>query len=276
MSEPPATQDRSFAVALARALAGAVLFSLPLLMTMEMWQVAHEVEPLRLVLLLVLGLPLLGGLAWYVGFRDDFGWTDALLDALAAYLVGAVATVALLVLFGVIDRETGWHDALGMVAVQLVPAGFGATLARNQLAEGGRDERGVVGRESLPAELFLMAAGALFLALNIAPTDEVGVIGRKLTPWHALALVAVTVVGMHALVYGLRLRGQHGRREGVSFAAEFATFTLAGYGVALVVSALVLWILGQLDGLELLPAVHMLVVLGLPAGIGAAIARVVL
>ena len=44
--------DRSFLVALARAFAGALIFGLPLLMTMEMWALGFYMEPLRLALFL--------------------------------------------------------------------------------------------------------------------------------------------------------------------------------------------------------------------------------
>lgn len=54
---------REFIVGLGRAFAGALIFSLPLLMTMEMWALGHSVEPLRLALLLVLLVPLLIGLS---------------------------------------------------------------------------------------------------------------------------------------------------------------------------------------------------------------------
>ena len=55
----------------------------------------------------------------------------------------------------VLDREVGWRDGVGKVAIQLVPAGIGATLARNQLGQDeGGDKAGR--RDSVPDELFLM------------------------------------------------------------------------------------------------------------------------
>ncbi|HUU67622.1 MAG TPA: DUF2391 family protein, partial [Methyloceanibacter sp.] len=51
-----------------RALAGALIFALPMLMTMELWSIGFYIHPLKLALLLVLTVPLLIGLSWLRGF----------------------------------------------------------------------------------------------------------------------------------------------------------------------------------------------------------------
>ena len=56
--------------------------------------------------------------------------------------------------------------------------------------------------------------------------------------------------------------------------AAFFPYTLAGYGVALLVSAFTLWAFGRLDG-GVSDAVRSIVVLAFPAALGAAIARLV-
>jgi putative integral membrane protein (TIGR02587 family) len=268
--------DRDFLVALARALAGAMLFGLPLLLTMEMWTIGFAVDPLRLALFLLTSLPLLVGLAWYAGFRQDVSWRDAIYDALVACLIGAVAAAVVLALLGVLQLDAHWRDHLGKIAVQLVPTAIGATLARGQLGQAGEEAEPDRRRETVAGELFLMVAGAIFLAFNIAPTEEVALVARQITPWHALVLVALTVIGMHAIVYGLDIRGQHRLPEGRGHVAAFVSLSISGYVLALLTSAWVLWVLGRLDGLGHMTALHMVLVLGLPAGLGAATARVVL
>jgi uncharacterized membrane protein len=74
-----AAAERRFLRALARAFGGALLFALPLLMTMEMWQLGSTMPPLRLALFLGVMFPLLGALAYYAGFEKRLGWRDALL-----------------------------------------------------------------------------------------------------------------------------------------------------------------------------------------------------
>ena len=54
--------NRAYALGLARAFAGAVIFSLPLLMTMEMWWFGFTMEPLRLLQFMLLNFLILIGL----------------------------------------------------------------------------------------------------------------------------------------------------------------------------------------------------------------------
>ena len=83
--------ERSFLVALARAFAGAIIFALPLLMTMEMWALGFYMHPLRLALFLALMFPLLVVLAYYAGFEESVSWQHLVLSACVAYAVAFVA-----------------------------------------------------------------------------------------------------------------------------------------------------------------------------------------
>jgi putative integral membrane protein (TIGR02587 family) len=269
--------ERGFWVALARAFAGAVLFALPLLMTMEMWWLGFLVRPERLALFLLTAVPLLWGLAWIAGFREDVDWDDALVDACIAYLVGLLAAGALLLLFGVITPGMSFHEIAGKVALQAVPAGMGATLARSQLGlreENGQDE---ARRETYAAEMFLMGAGALFFGFNVAPTEEIIVIAQQQGhPWYTVALILASILVLHAFVYAIGFRGQHGPLRDRSGRGEFLCLTLPGYLVVLLVCLYVLWIFGRLDGATPQAALQLVLVLGFPGAIGAATARLVL
>ncbi len=56
----------------------------------------------------------------------------------------------------------------------------------------------------------------------------------------------------------------------------FAGHTVVDYVIALAVSGYLLWTLGRFDGLALQPVLAQTLVLGLPAGVGAAAARLIL
>ena len=274
MTSVAATSNLDYAKGLARAFGGALLFAFPLLMTMEMWQFGFFMEPTRLALFLALGLPLLAGLSYYAGFRDTTRLVDDVIDAFSAYAVGFVASAALLLLFAVLGPDMPPREIVGKVAVQAVPAAMGAVLARKQFsAEGHENRQERAKRQSYASELFLMTAGALFIAFNVAPTEEMILIAYQMTPWHSLALAIASVVALHLLVFRLGFAGQevgHGSGSGLR---TFLHFTLAGYGVALLVSLYILWTFSRTDGgvnPELAAAV---IVLGFPASIGAALAR---
>ena len=61
--------NRAYAMGLARAFAGAIIFGLPLLMTMEMWFLGISVHPGRLLVFLALNFVILVGLSRFGGFE---------------------------------------------------------------------------------------------------------------------------------------------------------------------------------------------------------------
>ena len=162
------------------------------------------------------------------------------------------------------------YEIAGKVALQLVPAGMGAVLARSQL--GLRDEENgdeEVRRESYVGELFLMAAGALFLAFNVAPTEEIVLIAhQQASPWYGLALLLVSILLLHAFVYAVGFSGQHSPPEDRGSRHEFVRLTLPGYAIVLAICTYVLWTFGRLDGLPPLPAVQLDPGPGVSGGIG--------
>jgi uncharacterized membrane protein len=75
---------------------------------------------------------------------------------------------------------------------------------------------------------------------------------------------------LHVFVYSIGFSGQERRPEGGTFLSTFLHFTLAGYGIALLVSLYVLWSFGRTDGVAVAEIANMLVVLGFPASLGVA------
>ncbi|HEX6644290.1 MAG TPA: TIGR02587 family membrane protein [Gemmatimonadales bacterium] len=275
---PLPRNDRRFLTAVARAFGGAGLFALPLLMTEEMWEIGATIPAGRILALLVGALPLLVGLSYIAGFEETPSLVDDALDAFVALGIGIAASAFLLWLTGAIGPGTPARAGIGMVALQAVPAAIGALLARSQLHASPDEDRAERQRReaSWRAELFTMMIGSLFLALNIAPTEEVVMIAVRLDEWHLLGLIGVSLVAMHAFAYTLEFRGQAGRPEGASHLALVLRFTAPGYVLGLLVSAAALWVFGRTQGLSPEPLVAIIVVLGFPAALGAAAARLVL
>ena len=265
-----------FAQGLMRAFAGAVIFGLPILMTQEMWSLPLDMSPLRLALLIALFFPFLVALSWHVGFEETFSLTDDALDALVAFLVGFVASGVVLLLLGQLEPDEGLREFLGKVSLQAVPAGIGALLAQSQFGQVDAEARMRGGREEYFSELFIMAVGALFLAFNVAPTEEVLIISQRLGGALTLLLALITLLTMHALVYGAAFRGQPLDHVHAPWWSVFARFTVVGYAISILLCAFLLWTFGRLDGMPLPVAMAAVVVLAFPAALGAASARLVL
>ena len=263
-------REEDYARGLARAAAGALIFGFPLLMTMEMWEFGFHMDRLRLAAFVVVIALVVFGLARFAGFRDDTTLLDDVLDALAALLVGFVVSALLLFMMGLLGPSSSLREAVGAIAVQAAPASMGAILANKQLSAQVRSDQ-KEDRAGYLGQLFLMGAGALFFAFNVAPTEEMILIGFKMTPWHALAMIGLSLLVLHALVFTVGFAGGKGHE---SQPMAFLHFSLAGYGIALVVSLYILWTFGRIDG-SLSDAVRSVIVLGFPAAVGAAVARLV-
>lgn len=242
-------------------------------MTSEMWELGVTAGRLRLCLLMVLMVPLLIGLSHLCGFEKTFGWLDDVIDAFAAYAVGFVAAATVLLLFGEISPGMRWDHVIGKVALQAVPGSIGALLAQSEF---GRKDAQRVSRGGHHHEFLLMLIGALFLALSVAPTEEIVIIAQQMSTLHVLALMGLSLLIMHAFVYAVDFRGSEPVMEGTAFGSLFFRYTLPGYALALATSLFLLWTFGRTDGLAVSPLIVSAVVLGFPASIGAAAARLII
>lgn len=268
--------NRDFLVGLFRAFGGALVFSLPLLMTMEMWSLSGMVEKERLALLFLLSIPLLVGLSHYAGFEETFGMLDDVVDAFVALAVGFVTSAGILALLGVITPDMAAGDVMAKVAVQAVPGSIGALLAASQFGTPEEEEEERHRFTRYDGELFLMGVGSIFFAFNLAPTDEMVAIANQMSEMQVIGLVAVSLVIMHAFVYAVKFSGTPETPEGTPRWSLFLRFTIPGYAIALLMSLYILWTFGRMDGVNLETAIGTTVVLAFPGAIGAASARLVL
>jgi putative integral membrane protein (TIGR02587 family) len=260
-----------------RAAGGALIFSLPVLMTMEMWWLGFYLDRTRLLVLMLSTLPLLVVLSRQVGFETTGSLRDDLLDAAIALGIAALVCSVTLVLFGTVTPDMPLDEVLGKIAIQMVPASIGALLAKSQFGAGPDDDDERQPREeTYGRELFLMGVGALFLAFNVAPTEEMALIAYQMTRWHALVLIALTIALMHGFVFAVGFAGGSQVSEQEKWWSPFLRLTLPGYAIALSMSLYLLWVFGRLDGMDMASVAMVAVVLALPAAIGAAAARLIL
>lgn len=262
-SLPPAWID------IGRATGGALIFSLPMLMTMEMWEVGFFMDPLRLMVLILLSLPLWVGVSSIVGFKKTKTFYDDMVDVLVAYLVGFITSAIVLSILGIVSRATGYGELFCMLLLQSIPASLGALLARS-LISGEKDQPFVAGYQH---ELIISITGSLFLAFNLAPTEEIILLSYQMGYWHICALILFTLVVMQMFTLSNPDVDQESLHYWKSHWQLFVRFTSIGYVLAFAVSLLMLWAFGRVDGESLDNAINSALVLSLPAGIGAAAAR---
>ena len=271
---PPTHQSkhRTQWLGIGRAVGGAVVFGMPLMMTMEMWWLGLFVDPLRLLVLVLISLPVLVGVSSVIGFKDSRLPLDNIIDVFVAYAFGFVVSGIVLYLF----HEIGPDKAAGInfrsTMLQAIPASLGALLARSELGSGEHDR---AAEKTAGDRLVVLTVGALFLALNVAPTEEIRLITYQMTPWHLLALFMVTLLIMYIFSYASSTSPKHkGRWASNSFI--YLARTCTAFVVALLTCVLMLWVFGHTDGLGPGQLLAITIVLLFPAGIGAAAARLII
>jgi putative integral membrane protein (TIGR02587 family) len=121
-----------------------------------------------------------------------------------------------------------------------------------------------------------MASGAIYLGLSVAPTSEVALVAFKMNAWRALALALISVSLLHAFVYALQFSGQEPTPPGTPWWSLLLRFSTVGYAIALSLSAYILWTFGRFTGTSAAWIVTESIVLGFPATVGAAAARLIL
>ena len=104
-------------MALSRAFAGATVFCLPLLMTMEMWWFGFTLHPLRLLQFTLINTAMLFGLSRIAGFEELHDHLDDALESFAAYGVAAITASAILFLIGAIGPQMPLSEIAGKIAI---------------------------------------------------------------------------------------------------------------------------------------------------------------
>lgn len=263
---------------LLRGVGGAAIIGIPLLYTMEVWQVATVLPTHNVLLLLALGFGANVVYNYFSGFRDDQGLRSALADAVEALAVGALFALFLLVLLRVIDADTPVADAASKVALEALPLAIGASVANTQFDPGKRGREGGASppgrRHPHLRDAGIALAGSLIFAANVAPTEEIALIASRM-PWtHLLSLVAFSLLLSYGLIFVADFGGVEERRQGRGALQSPWGETLLAYGIALGVAfACVLAFHGTRPQESLFSTAALVIVLGLPATIGGAAGR---
>src|SRR5687768_10661096 len=101
-----------------RGLAGGLLFSLPLLYTMEVWWAGFIAQPLRLVIYLTAIFIVLLGYNNYAGIRHDSDWSDVVVDSVEELGLGIITAAGILFLLGRVTTDMNLPEIVGKIVVE--------------------------------------------------------------------------------------------------------------------------------------------------------------
>lgn len=264
-----------------RGLAGGLIFSLPLLYTMEVWWSGFIARPERLLSYLAFIFLLLLGYNRYAGLRHDAGWVEVAIDSVEELGLGLVTSALLLFLLGRIGFDTTFDEAFGQIVIEAGIVAIGFSVGTAQLGAADEGDSGMEARGDEEGEihfggqLVITMCGAVLFAANVAPTEEILMIAVETSPARLLGVAALSLLVSALVLYFINFT-RAGRYSPIETHVQAVSGTLITYAIALVSSAVILWFFGRFDDQALEICVSQTVVLGLPATLGASAGRLLL
>lgn len=268
---------------LVRGIAGGLLLGLPPLFTMEMWFHGFLLDAWKIVVLIVFTFVIVIGYSAFSGFRRERTWPDLILDSIETMGIAAVVSAVALLLLGRIEPGIGLREVVGKIGLQMIPISLGVSLAGAQLAdpEDEGEEAADLGTSIAPAvgpygRFFVVLGAALFLSLNIAPTEETVFLAVQASWWLLILIVFASLLMSYAIVFYADFRGGRKQAGGDSPLDHPVTETVVAYALSLMVSALLVWSFGRTEGTTVYSVVAQIVLLGVVAAFGGAAGRLLL
>ena len=265
--------------AMARAFAGAFVFGMPLLFTMEMWWIGEYADRWKLLAFLVLAFGANFGLATVSGFRRDSTVFGNLEEAVESVAVGIVTATVVLVVLNQIRPSDPFDAIVGKILVQSIPLSLGVSVANEVFGRqhertrtGDRSTSNLSPQQELLNDIGATAIGGVFVGFSIAPTEEVRMIASALDLPHLIALVGVTLLISYIIVFASGFDAE--QAEGPF--QHPLTETVLAYIVSLIVAMIALYLFDQITADQPIEsAVRQMIVLAVPTTVGGAAGRLV-
>ena len=270
----------------ARGVAGGLLFSLPLLYTMEVWWAGFTSHPWRLAAYVGATFALLLGYNYFLGLRRDTCFSEVVIDSFEELGLGLLVAFLVLWLLGRVTLDQPATEIVGKTTVEAMTVAIGVSVGTSQLGAEGEDEhdKGVGTRRAggdlsgaprFGGQVVIALCGAVLFAANVAPTEEIVMIAVEISAWRLVGLALLSLALGALILYYSEFSGS---KKFVSFDARHDVLVgmIVTYAVALAASAVILAFFGRFDGQALATCVAQTVVLGVAATLGASAGRLLL
>ncbi len=274
-----------------RGIIGGLLFSLPLLYTMEVWWAGFSAHPFQLIIYVLATFALLLGYNYFAGIRHDANWTEVAIDSVEEMGLGLMISAIALLLLGRISLDMTMSEIVGKITIEAMTVAIGVSVGTAQLGgegadadtgEGDNQSKGASGDKSssqtglhFGGQLVIAFCGAVLFAANVAPTEEIIVIASEISSWNLLGIALISITLGSIILFYLDFTGAQQFAPATGAAAVIIGSVIT-YAIALAASAMILWFYGRFDGQALITCLAQTVVLGVAATFGASAGRFLL
>lgn len=273
----------------ARGIAGGLLFSFPLLYTMEVWWAGFIASPAQLLIMVIVTYLLLLGYNRYAGMRPGVSWRSVFIDSVEEMGLGIVLAFGVLFVLNRIQfGEMSIDEIMGKIVVEAMAVSIGVSIGTAQL--GGADDEAEeenevqaeakeagwrTGLRSKVSLVVLALCGSIVVGGNVAPTEEVLVLAIGSRPVHILLMAVLSLAMSMVVVYFSDFKGTGQHRQG-DLAFAITLDTCLSYLTALAASAFLLWFFGRFQGVSFEVAFAQCIVLGVLSSLGASAGRLLI
>jgi putative integral membrane protein (TIGR02587 family) len=192
--------------------------------------------------------------------------------------LGVITSAIALFALGRVGAHTTIDEALGMIIIEAGVVAIGFSVGTAQLGGGNNEDTGMGPRREEPrvrGQLVIAFCGAVLFGANVAPTEEILMIGMETSAERLLLLCVVSIaLGGLILYFSGFARAHHYSR--IETKGEAFSGMIVNYAVALIASAVILWFFGRFESHSLGVCIQQVIVLGFPATLGAAAGRLLL
>lgn len=268
-----------------RGIAGGLLFSFPLLYTMEVWWSGFIASPLQLIYIILFTYLLLLGYNRYAGMHPDATLKDLLVDSVEELGLGFLLAFAMLIMLRRVELGSmSTIEIMGKVIIEAMVMSIGISVGTAQLgvsddtdSEAGQ-EKAELQKERQSGLLSLVVlgiCGSILVGGNVAPTEEVLVIGLEAQPGHLLAMALVSILMCMLILYYANSEDSGKKSPSPNF-YKIIGHTSICYLIALGTSALLLWFFGRLDGVSFWTGFSQCIALGVLSSLGSSAGRLLI
>ncbi|PRY03389.1 putative integral membrane protein (TIGR02587 family) [Pontibacter ummariensis] len=274
----------------ARGIAGGLLFSFPLLYTMEVWWHGFFADPFQLISLVIVTFLLLLGYNRYAGVREDATWKHIAVDSVEEMGIGLVVSFGVLLMLNRISFSPFNLADIGKVIIEGMAVSIGVSIGTAQLGtEGGGGKQnnkskdshkeGSQGddssRRSRAGIAVLALCGAILIGSNVAPTEEIIMLAVEAQPIHILMMALVSLALSVMIVFFSDFKGAEEKPSG-SPLYNIVFDTCISYLMGLGSSVFVLWFFGRFEDLSFYVCFAQVITLGVLASVGASAGRLLI
>lgn len=262
-----------------RGIAGGLIFSLPLLYTMEVWLSGDTLHPGRIMLYVAMTFALLLLYNRFAGLRRDASMLEVAIDSVEELGIGLIVSAAVLWLTDRIHLGMPAGEILGKWVMEAMTVAIGVSVGTAQLGASDEGDEGFSGDDDEgPSYLPQVAIGfcsAVLFAANVAPTDEIMVIAQEASAGKLLGITLASIGIAWLILHFSDFQGAD-RYVASGTLVHSVRGVITTYAVSLAASVALLWFFGKLDGEPVSLMVAKTVVMAFPAVLGASAGRLLL